>query len=269
LINNGGQLRAVHFGSELSQALRGNVPVQSFSFIDSFNLGLNGEDEAALIDSVLPVYNDTPDPATAYQALVHQYGQVLFGNLNVVSNIDTGSYVPANGAVYPNGSYGRRLKETAQLLKEGVGLELATIDIGGWDTHSSQGGGEAGGRQARRFQELAGGIGALYTDLGSMMDNVVILVMTEFGRTAKENGSRGTDHGDAASWFVVGNNVNGGIYGDWPGLGANDLARGRYLRFTVDYRDIMGDILTGHLGHTQADLATLLPNHGYSTLGLI
>lgn len=263
-----GQLQAVHFGGELSQALRGSIPVQSFSFIDSFALGLGTADDALVTDTVLPVYADAPSPATAYQQLVHDYGQVLFGNLSVANAIDTSSYTPANGAFYPSGSYGRRLRETAQLIKEGVDLELVTVDIGGWDTHSGQGGGEADGRQARRFAELAGGIAALYTDLGELMDNVVVLTMTEFGRTAKENGSAGTDHGEGSSWFMVGRNVNGGIYGDWPGLSEENLASGRYLQYTVDYRDVMGDVLTNHLGHAEVDLASILPGHGYAPLNL-
>jgi uncharacterized protein (DUF1501 family) len=262
-------LQAVHFGSTLSHALQGNIPVQSFSFIDSFNLGLNGAAEASLSNSVLPVYEDIPASASSYQQLVHQYGQLLFNNLNVISNINTANYVPANGAVYPNSSYGRRLKETAQLIKSNIGLELVTIDIGGWDTHSNQGGGESDGRQARRFQEFSGGIAALYKDLGAMMDNVIILTMTEFGRTAKENGSNGTDHGNASSWFAIGPNIKGGIYGEWPGLSDSNLARGRYLQYTVDYRNIMGDILLNHFQHSKADLAALLPQHNYSEIGLI
>ena len=261
-------LQAVHFGSSLSQALRGAIPVQSFSSIDAFNLGLPGDEEQALGDTVLPVYQATPSPATAYEQLVHQYGQTLFDNLGVVRNIDTAGYRPANGAAYPSGSYGRRLRETAQLIKEGVGLRAVTIDIGGWDTHSDQGGGHADGRQARRFREFSTGIEALYTDLGDQMENVVILTMTEFGRTAKENGSRGTDHGDAASWFVIHRGLQGGIYGDWPGLADDQLTRGRYLRFTVDYRDIFGELLTAHMGNSHEELATLLPGHDYRPLGL-
>lgn len=264
----GAELRAVHFGSTLSKSLRGTIPVQSFSSIDSFNLGLNSADEANLLNQVLPIYNELPMSATNQRRLVHDYGQLIFNNLNIVSGIDTDSYVPANSAVYPSGSYGRRLKETAQLIKEGVGLEVATIDIGGWDTHSDQGAGESNGRQARRFSEFASGISALYTDLGSMMENVVILTMTEFGRTAKENGSGGTDHGNAGSWFVIGKNLQGGVLGTWPGLSNSQLANGRYLQYTVDYRDIMGDILVNHMGHSTSDLATLLPSHSYSSLNL-
>jgi len=263
-----GQLQAVSFGSELAQALRGPIPVQSFSSINAFNLGLNNSEETALTDTVLPVYNDIPFSPSAYQQLVHQYGQVLFNNLNVVRSIDTASYQPANGAVYPGGGYGRNLREAAQLIKADIGLEAVTINIGGWDTHSGQGGGEPDGRQARRFDLMARGIQALYTDLGNRMDNVVILTMTEFGRTAKENGSGGTDHGDASSWFAVGRQIRHGIYGSWPGLQSTELARGRYLRYTVDYRDVFGDILINHLGHSGAELATLLPGYSYQPLGL-
>lgn len=271
LVNNQLQspLQAVHFGSSLPHALTGAVPVQSFSFIDQFQLGLSGSQEANLINSVSPVYQDVPNPATAYQQLVHQYGQVLFNNLNAVANIDTGSYIPTNGAVYPGGSYGRQLKETAQLIKENIGLEIATVNIGGWDTHSNQGGGESDGRQARRFQEFSAGISALYTDLGDMMENVVIITMTEFGRTAKENGSNGTDHGNASFWSLIGPSVNSGIYGQWPGLSETELANGRFLKYTVDYRDIMGDIWLNHFNHSPAELATLLPGHNYASLNLI
>ncbi len=261
-------MEAVHFGGELAQALRGQIPVQSFSFIDSFNLGLTGGDDVALTNAVLPVYNDIPGPASAYQLLVHQYGQVLFGNLNVIQDIDTGSYNPANDAIYPSGSYGRRLREIAQLIKEGVGLQAATVDIGGWDTHSDQGGGESDGRQARRLNEFSSGIQALYRDLGEAMDNVVILTMTEFGRTSLENGSNGTDHGNASSWFVAGGGVVGGIYGEWPTLAAGQLYRDRYLQHTVDLRDIMGDIWLNHFSYTTGDLATLLPEHSYKTQNL-
>lgn len=268
--NTGGtELRAVHFGSTLSKSLRGSIPVQSFSFIDSFNSGLNSTDEANLISRVLPVYNESPSPVTSQRQLVHDYGRLVFNNLNIVAGINTSSYIPANNAVYPSGSYGRRLKETAQLIKEGVGLEVATIDIGGWDTHSNQGGGDPSGNQARRFNEFSSGISALYTDLGNLMENVIILTMTEFGRTAKENGSGGTDHGNAGSWFVIGKNIKGGILGDWPGLSESQLANGRYLQYTVDYRDIMGDILVNHMGHSTSDLSTLLPGHTYSPMNLI
>ncbi len=261
-------LQAVHFGSTLPHSLIGSVPVQSFSFINSFNLGLSGAEENQLINDVLPLYQDMPANANAYQQLVHQYGQLLFNSLATVDEIDTSTYNPTNGAVYPETSYGRRLRETAQLIKADLGLEMVTIDLGGWDTHSNQGGGESSGRHAKRLAEFSDGINALYTDLGAEMDNVVILTMTEFGRTAEENGSNGTDHGHAGVWTVTGPQINSGIVGAWPGLAADDLVNGRYLQHSVDYRDILGDILNVHFGHSLADVSNLLPGHGYNALGL-
>ncbi len=264
-------LQAVGFGGKLAQSLRGTVPVQSFSFIESFNLGLQGSEQQALVDGVLPVYEELPSPQSSYQELVQQFGQTLFSNLGAVSEIDTESYIPENGAVYPSGSYSRRLKETAQMIKDpNIDLQMVAVDTGGYDTHSNQGAGEPTGRLSRRLQEFSDGIAALVTDLGTKMDDVVIVTMTEFGRTSQENGSLGTDHGNAASWFVLGNTIQGGIYlnGGWPGLATEDLYQERYLASTIDYRDIYADILFNHLGQSEADLASLLPGHSYNSLGL-
>lgn len=264
-------LQAVGFGGSLAQSLRGNIPVQSFSTINSFNLGLTSTDEQSLINNVLPIYQE-PSPLSSYRQLVHQYGETLFGNLDAINVIDTSTYIPENGAIYPNSSFGRRLRETAQLIKSPYnGLEVVTHDTGGYDTHSNQGAADPNDRLSRRLQEFSDGIAALVTDLGNKMDDVIILTKTEFGRTAEENGSGGTDHGNAASWFAFGNQIQGGIYlnGSWPGLSDGDLYQGRYLASTVDYRDILGDILFNHLGHSISDLETLLPGHIYQPLGLV
>lgn len=262
-------LQAVGFGSQLAQALRGNIPVQSFSFINSFNLGNNVNAEQGLINGVLPLYEELPSPQSSYRELVHNYGKTLFSNLSAVDDIDTSSYIPANGAIYPNGSYGRRLKEIAQLIKSpNVSLQAVNINQGGYDTHSSQGAGEPDGRLSSQLKEFSDGIAALITDLGEKMDDVVILTMTEFGRTSKENGSAGTDHGNASSWFAFGNKINGGIYGEWPGLAEENLYQERYLASTIDYRNIFGEVLFNHLGHSENDITTLLPGHTYNSLGL-
>ena len=263
-----GQLRAVNFGGSLAQSLRGPIPVSSFSSISAFNLGLPAGEEAELTDTVLPVYQQASQD-THYRDLVREFGLVQFNNLDVARTIDTASYQPANGALYPNNGYGRQLREIAQLIKSGVGLEAATVNIGGWDTHSNQGAAEPGARQGRSFRAFGDGIAALYNDLGPLMNNVVILTMTEFGRTSRENGSFGTDHGVASSWFAVGAAINGGVYnpGGWPGLAPDQLIQGRFLDFNIDYRDVLGDLLLGHLGTN--DLATVLPGHSYNSLGLI
>ena len=268
---NTAPLQAVGFGNNLAQSLRGGVPIQSFSSINSFNLGLQAAEQQDLISDVLPLYEELPSPQSSYRELVQQFGKTLFSNLDAVSSINTAAYAPENGASYPSGGYGQSLREASQMIKDpGVDLQVVAINAGGYDTHSDQGAGEPAGRLSKHLEEFSDGIAALVTDLGNKMDDVVIVTMTEFGRTAKENGSHGTDHGNAASWFVIGNNIQGGVYlnGGWPGLAADNLMNGRYLASTVDYRDIYGDILLNHLGQSEADFATLLPGHSYNSLGL-
>jgi len=262
-----GGLQGLSFGSDLAKSLRGNVVVQSLTLLRDFGFpSAAGDIMTRLRQNVLPLYNT---PATANPArLVNNTGKIMFNNIDTLSQIDTINYQPANGAAYPVTAYGQRLKETAQLIKNDVGVRVVTIDLNGFDTHSNQGGAEPTGSHSRRVKEFSDGIAALYTDLGVRMDSVIILTMTEFGRTAKVNASNGTDHGDAASWFMVGKNIKGGIHGRWPGLGQTQLRRGRYLQYTVDYRNVFGDILVKHLGHTTANIASLIPSHTYSPVGL-
>lgn len=268
---NTSALNAVGFGSKLAQSLRGSIPVQSFSSINTFNLGLQGSEQQDLINDALPVYEELPSPQSSYRELVHQFGQTLFSNLEKVSMIDTSTYVPEGGASYPPSAYGQRLRDAAQMIKDPtIGLQVVTIDTGGYDTHSDQGAGEPTGRLSKRLYEFSEGINALVTDLGEKMDDVIILTMTEFGRTARENGSFGTDHGNASSWFVIGNNIQGGVYfnEEFPILTPDKLFLERYLERSIDYRDIYGDILLNHLGQSASDFTTLLPGHSYNSLGL-
>jgi uncharacterized protein (DUF1501 family) len=154
------------------------------------------------------------------------------------------------------------MPQIAQLIKSNGGLEIAFTDIGGWDTHVNQG--NARGQLANRLQEFSSGLAALYQDLGQRMDDVVVLTMSEFGRTARENGNRGTDHGHANAMLVMGNGVRGGqVYGKWPGLKSDQLNEGRDLALTTDFRDVFGEIAARHLG--TSDLKSLFP--GYTLKG--
>lgn len=260
-------LRAVGFGGTLPHALKGPEIVSSFNNLTHFNLGLPSAESDALLQRLTPIYGQTPNLNVPYQESLHHFGRVLVHDLDVISQVTSTPYVPANGAVYPSSTFGKQLQQTAQLIKSGVGLEIATLSMGGWDTHGNQGGGNAHGSQARRLADFANSIAAFYNDLGGQMQDVMVLTMTEFGRTAKENGSKGTDHGNASTWFVMGRSVSGGIYGEWPGLHEEQLYRGRYLSHTVDYRDILGEILTGHLGNEALDF--LLPMHDYQPVGFL
>jgi uncharacterized protein (DUF1501 family) len=163
---------------------------------------------------------------------------------------------PANGAVYPRSAFGQSLFQIAQLIKADIGLEAAFADVGGWDTHANQG--ASRGQLAFRLQDFSQGITALYKDLGERMRNIVILTMTEFGRTIRQNGSGGTDHGHASCLFALGGPVKGGkVYGRWPGLAAEQLYEGRDLALTTDFRDVFAEVVKRHL--RVADPAAVFP----------
>jgi uncharacterized protein (DUF1501 family) len=188
-------------------------------------------------------------------------GRDTFEAVNYLKKVNPSQYRPENGAQYPRTAYGNALLQIAQLIKAGVGLEIAFTDVGGWDTHLNQGG--ARGQLAQRLTEFGAAISALVTDLGQRMDDVLILTMSEFGRTARENGNRGTDHGHANAMFVIGNNVRGGrVYGEWPGLGQDKLYEGRDLALTTDFRDVFGEIAFRHLNNT--NLQAVFPGYGLS-----
>src|SRR3954466_4976856 len=178
-------------------------------------------------------------------------------------------YAPQNGADYPRSQFGTRLLQIAQLIKANVGLEVAFADVGGWDTHVNQG--SSTGQLAGRLDDFSRSIAALVTDLGDKIDDVVIMTMSEFGRMAKENGNRGTDHGHAGALFVIGGGVKGGrVHGKWPGLEAEQLYEGRDLGLTTDFRSVFAEVAARSLGATR--LETIFPGFDVkpgSWLGLI
>ena len=172
-----------------------------------------------------------------------------------------GRYQPENGAAYPRSAYGQALKQIAQLAKADVGLEVAFAESTQWDHHANEG--AATGQLANRLDDFAQGIAALVTDLGSRMQDVVILTMSEFGRAVAENGNRGTDHGHANAMFVVGGAVKGGkVYGRWPGLAPAQRHEGRDLAVTTDFRDVFGEVVVRHLG--VKDARAVFPGYAVS-----
>ncbi len=175
--------------------------------------------------------------------------------------------IPASKEIYPPGRFAAGLSNIARLIKADVGLEIAFIEIEGWDTHVNQGG--ASGQMANGLKVLADGLAAFSRDLGDRLDSVVLITMSEFGRTARENGSRGTDHGHANVMFVVGGSVRGGkVYGRWPGVAPELLHEGRDLELTTDFRSICSEVIARHLG--QRDLTRIFPNYRSSApLGLL
>lgn len=254
--------RAVSMGrGEIAQSLVGVADAKSIGNLGDFGIGIDSDEETMLLQRIDQVYNQPAGPLNNHQ-LLHRFGSSLVTDLNTIGQVSAQEYIPDNGVVYPGNGLANDLRQIAQLIKAGVGLELATVNIGGWDTHSDQ---------ARRLPPNLGrfsdAITAFYRDMGSLMSDVVVLTATEFGRTSYENGSQGTDHGYASSWFAMGGGIQGGrVIGDWPGVEDDQLNRGRFLQSTVDCHDIYGDILVNHLLNT--DLNTVLPGHNYQSLGL-
>jgi len=185
-------------------------------------------------------------------------GKETFEAVNYLKQANPAQYKPENGAVYPNSQLGRSLMQIAQLIKAGVGLEVAFAETGGWDTHLNEGGSR--GQLANLLRDFGASIAAFGTDLGKRMDDVVLITMSEFGRTARENGSRGTDHGHANAMLVLGNSVKGGkVYGVWKGLKSDQLNEGRDLALTTDFRDVFAEAAYKHMG--SRDLAKLFPKY--------
>ena len=178
--------------------------------------------------------------------------------------MDLAKYTPQNGAVYPNSGYGQALKQIAQLIKANMGLEVAFAESGNWDHHANE-----GPQIANRLDDFASGIAAFAQDLGDGMADVMVLTMSEFGRTVSENGARGTDHGHGNAMLLLGGDVKGGkVYGKWPGLEREQRYEGRDLAITTDFRDVFSEVLGGHLG--AKDISSVFPNYtAKSKLGLI
>src|SRR5215510_5671712 len=243
--------RAVSMTQNMPRVMQGKAPALAISNLADFNIRA-GQSSAAVQGGFEAIYDQTVDTA------LHNTGKETFEAINYLKQVNPGQYKPENGANYPPTPFGNALRQTAQLIKAGVGLEVAFADIGGWDTHVNEGNQQ--GQLSNLLRQFSVAIAALYVDLGQRMDDVVILTMSEFGRTVRENGNRGTDHGHANAMFVVGNSVRGGkVYGDWPGLKSDQLYEGRDLALTTDFRDVFGEIAQKHL--SAPNLKAIFPGY--------
>jgi len=243
--------RAVSMTQNMPRVMQGKAPALAISNLADFNIRA-GQSSAAVQGGFEAIYDQTVDTA------LHNTGKETFEAINYLKQVNPGQYKPENGANYPPTPFGNALRQTAQLIKAGVGLEVAFADIGGWDTHVNEGNQQ--GQLSNLLRQFSVAIAALYVDLGQRMDDVVILTMSEFGRTARENGNRGTDHGHANAMFILGNPVRGGkVYGEWPGLKSEQLYEGRDLALTTDFRDVFGEIAAKHLG--ASNLSSIFPGY--------
>jgi uncharacterized protein (DUF1501 family) len=231
--------RGVAVSPQTPRILAGAAPALTLSSIEEFRLRSAGAGAA-----LQKLYANSADP------LFRRGGSNLFDALARLRAVE--AKIPPSTAAYPAGRFAAGLKQIARLIKADVGLEIAFHEIEGWDTHVAEGG--ATGQMANRLKELGDGLAAFCQDLGEHMEDIVIVTMSEFGRTARENGSRGTDHGHANVMFIMGAKVRGGkVYGRWPGLATEVLYEGRDLALTTDYRAVCGEVLARHMNQRDGD----------------
>ena len=231
--------RAVAFGPYLPRTLEGSAPAISIPDLRQFKMY---GPEQTVEGGFEAMYAQTVDEA------LRGVGHETFEAIDQLKKINPDSYQPENSAQYPRSRFGQSLQEIAELFKADIGLEVAFLDSGGWDHHVNEGGVQ--GQLSNLLRELGQGIAAFHQDMGDRMGDVVFVSMSEFGRTARENGNRGTDHGHANVMFVMGGPVKGGkVYGRWPGLDQSQLYEGRDLALTTDFRSVLGEAVEQHLGN--------------------
>jgi uncharacterized protein (DUF1501 family) len=261
---NASPFRAVAMGPNLPRMLRGNAGAIALPDLKNFKV----IPQSAAMNNVVQggfeaMYSQSVDH------VLHGTGTETFEAIDMLNKIDTSKLPPENGAQYPTSRLGQNMQQIGQLLKAKVGVEVLFVDCGGWDNHVNEGGVQ--GQLSNLLKDLGQSLAAFHQDMADRMRDIVVVTMSEFGRTAKENGNRGTDHGHANCMFVMGGEVKGGkVYGKWPGLDDHQLNDGRDLALTTDFRYVLGETLTKHIG--VKDLATVFPgfdNNAHRFPGLI
>jgi uncharacterized protein (DUF1501 family) len=241
-------VRAVSLEPTLPRSLRGRNEAVAINTLSDFQVR-----ESSVANTFESMYENTRDAA------LRGTGRQTFEAIRLVESVQKQPYTPA--AKYPNGRFGQSLQQIARLVKASVGLEVAFTEMGGWDTHVNEVGQQPSeGQLANLLREFGQALAAFHDDLGDKIEDVVLVTMSEFGRTARENGTRGTDHGHANVMLAVGGPVKGGkVYGEWPGLVTEQLYEGRDLALTTDFRDVLGELVERHLGNR--DLAMVFPGY--------
>jgi uncharacterized protein (DUF1501 family) len=209
------------------------------------------------------MYGTTPD------RILNGTSRETFEAMKIMQSIGKTPYTPANTARYPNGRLGQNLQQIARMIKANVGLEVAFTDVGGWDTHVNEVGAQPHeGQLANLLREFGDSLAAFSTDMGDRMADIVVVTMSEFGRTVKENGDRGTDHGHANVMFVLGGAVRGGkVYGEWPGLEPEQLYERRDLNVTTDFRTVLSELVIKQMGN--GEVGSVFPGFTASERGIL
>jgi len=238
--------RAIALGPALPRILNGPEPAVAVNNVQEFGVGGRNPSTVPIANTFEAMYAQSVD------TVLHGTGQETFDAVKMLKAADPSKYRPAPGADYPRGRFGESLRQLAQLIKANLGVQIAFADIGGWDHHVNEG--STQGQIANVLRDFSQSLSAFWTDLGDLGEDTVVITMSEFGRTARENGNRGTDHGHANVMFLMGGPVKGGkVYGQWPGLEQSQLYEGRDLAVTTDFRRVLGEAVAQHLGNTQLD----------------
>jgi uncharacterized protein (DUF1501 family) len=252
--------RAVALTQALPRSLQGSAPALAIGQLGQFGIRAGGQSDD-ISNAFASQY------AQAADAMLGATGREAFDAVRMLKEANPGGYTPANGAEYPRSGFGDAMMQIAQICKANLGLEVAFTELGNWDHHANEGGSQ--GQIANRLDDFANGIAAFARDMGDRMADVVVVTMSEFGRTVKENGNRGTDHGHGNAMLILGGNVKGGkVYGKWPGLNDGQLYQGRDLAITTDFRDVFSECVTAHLG--AKDISQVFPGFMHTNkLGFI
>jgi uncharacterized protein (DUF1501 family) len=259
---NESPFRAVGMGAIVPSSLRGQVPPLALRSIASFHLQGRLDQLDAARAALASLYS-TAAPADA----LGTQARLVFDTIDLLETLNAEAYIPAHGAVYPDDDegFGMGLRQVAQLIKADVGLEVAAVDLGGWDTHEDQG--ANGGYFSQHLSVLARGLAAFYADLRGYMGRITVVTMSEFGRRVEENASAGTDHGHGNFMLLLGGGVQGGrVVADWPTLHPDRLNDGD-LAITIDYRDVLSEVLRHRVGATALD--HIFPGFTPSPRGLV
>jgi len=255
-----GLLRGIGIASILPRGLSGGPAVQAVSNPAAFTISGSTTTAAARRAVLAAAYAQEPDP-------MHSAAANTFAAMDLMATINFTTYTPANGAVYPATTFGTAMRNAAAIIKAQIGVEVIEVDIGGWDLHNQMG--PTTGAMATLMDQLSQTLRAFHDDLNDVnqtLNRVTTVAMSEFGRRASENGSFGIDHGHGNAMIVMGGHVNGGqVIRVWPGLALPNLNNGD-LAITIDYRDILSEILTDRMGST--NLATVFPGWTMTNRGI-
>jgi uncharacterized protein (DUF1501 family) len=245
--------RALALGPDVPRTLTGKIPAIALNNVNGFTIAGRGPTPSPAASAFEAMYADSGD------RILHPAGDETFDAVKMLRAANPAQYVPAPNINYPNSEFGNSMKQIAQLLKANLGVEVAFTDVNGWDTHQNQG--SINGQLANRLTDFSTSIAAFWRDMGDDAGDIALVTMSEFGRTARENGTGGTDHGHANAMFILGGSVKGGkVYGRWPGLDDHQLNEGRDLVLTTDYRQVLGEVVTQTLG--ASNLEVVFPGAG-------